>query len=54
MKAYLFNKTCTEWQVWVMLFSAFALGRGHVWVWLAIVVVGAIVEGFVEATSERG
>ena len=47
MRNYWFGKHCSNWEVWVMMLSGYALGNGYVWLWVAVLLCGAAVEGCV-------
>lgn len=51
MKKYWFSKSSSEWQVWTLMLSGFALGGGHHWWWAGILFAGAAIEGVFAATD---
>ena len=51
MKSYLFARTHTCWEGYTMIISGVAMGLGHVWVSVGVLLVGAVIEGVVEGFS---
>ena len=47
MKDFWFSKKISRWELWATLISGFALGAGHMWIWLGVLIGAAVVEGIV-------